>query len=387
MTEPVDVVVMLGALGPAAAEQLLQRARWLATLHTLQQLADCADVGRIVLAAPAELQRLWLADAPALGLLPRVVWDSDPAAMPFHFGERLAALVAQHQLTRLLYAGGGSMPLLGAARLRELAAELRSSRTALALTNNLYSSDWLGLSDARALAALSARLPRDNMLGWVLQQEAGFVVRSDAASAATRLDIDTPADLLALRWHADTPAALRAYLAEALPPALAARWLEVQHVLARGASHIALIGRVSAAVWQQLESRTQLWARVFAEERGMTASGRAADGRVRSVIADHIERMGADEFFAQLGEWVNAVLFDNRVYLAHHKCWPPAADRFAADLGWVDAVQDGRLRALTAAALACRAPVIMGGYGVVSGGLYAMLEGLPPQPAASAAQN
>jgi len=97
--------------------------------------------------------------------------------------------------------------------------------------------------------------------------------------------------------------------------------------------------------------------------------------------------MGADGFFAQLGEWVNAVLFDNRVYLAHHKCWPPAADRFAADLGWVDAVQDGRLRALTAAALACRAPVIMGGYGVVSGGLYAMLEGLPPQPAASAAQN
>ena len=158
----------------------------------------------------------------------------------------------------------------------------------------------------------------------------------------------------------------------------------------------------------------------------MTASGRAADGRVRSVIADHIERLGADGFFAQvqrqpmsffnrvkigriigrvtsdiealrvgiqdvifvqLGEWVNAVLFDNRVYLAHHKCWPPAADRFAADLGWVDAVQDGRLHALTAAALACRAPVIMGGYGVVSGGLYAMLEGLPPQPAASAAQN
>ena len=52
-----------------------------------------------------------------------------------------------------------------------------------------------------------------------------------------------------------------------------------------------------------------------------------------------------------------------------------------------DAVRDGRLRALTAAALACRAPVIMGGYGVVSGGLYAMLEGLPPQPAVSAAQN
>ena len=58
MTEPVDVVVMLGALGPAAAEQLLQRARWLATLHTLQQLADCANVGRIVLAAFGSIQKL-----------------------------------------------------------------------------------------------------------------------------------------------------------------------------------------------------------------------------------------------------------------------------------------------------------------------------------------
>ncbi|GDX68149.1 hypothetical protein LBMAG37_13040 [Anaerolineae bacterium] len=387
MTEPVDAVVMLGALGASTAEQLLQRARWLATLHTLQQLAGCADVGRIVLAAPAELQTLWQADAPALGLLQRVTWDSDPAAAPFHFGERLAALVAQQQLTRVLYAGGGSMPLLGAPRLAELAAQLRSTRSQLALTNNLYSSDWLGLSDARALAGLSSRLPRDNMLGWVLQQEAGFDVRADAASAATRLDIDTPADLLALRWHTDTPAALRAYLAAALPPALAARWLEVQQVLARGASHIALIGRVSAAVWQLLESRTQVWARVFAEERGMTASGRAADGRVRSVIADHIERAGADGFFMQLGEWVNAVLFDNRVYLAHHKSWPPAADRFAADLGWVAAVQDVRLRELAAAAQACRAPVIMGGYGVVSGGLYAMLEGLPQSPALSTAQS
>ena len=387
MTDLVDAVVMLGALGPTAAEQLLQRARWLATLHMLQQLAGCADVGRIVLAAPPELQGHWQADAPALGLLQRVQWDGDAAESPFHFGERLAALVAQYQLTRVLYAGGGSMPLLGAARLGELAAELRSTRSALALTNNLYSSDWLGLSDARALAALSSRLPRDNMLGWVLQQEAGFVVRAAAASAATRLDIDTPADLLALRWHTDTPAALRAHLAEALPSDMAARWLEVQQVLARGASHIALIGRVSAAVWQLLESRTQVWARVFAEERGMTASGRASDGRVRSVIADHIERTGADEFFARMGEWVNAVLFDNRVYLAHHKSWPPAADRFAADLGWADAVQDLRLRALVTAAQGCRAPVIMGGYGVVSGGLYAMLEGLPQQPAASAAQS
>jgi hypothetical protein len=378
---------MLGALGPSAAEQLLQRARWLATLHTLQQLADCADVGRIVLAAPAALQVLWQADAPALGLLQRVKWDDDPVAAPFHFGERLTALVAQYQLTRVLYAGGGSMPLMGTERLGELAAELRSTRSALALTNNLYSSDWLGLSDARALAALTSRLPRDNMLGWVLQQEAGFIVHADGASAATRLDIDTPADLLALRWHADTPAALRTYLATALPLVLATRWLEVQQVLARGASHIALIGRVSAAVWQLLESRTQVWARVFAEERGMTASGRAADGRVRSVIADHIERAGADEFFEQLGEWVNAVLFDNRVYLAHLKSWPPAADRFAADLGWVDAVQDARLRGLVAAAQACRAPVIMGGYGVVSGGLYAMLEGLPQQPALPTAQS
>lgn len=113
MTEPVDAVVMLGALGASAAEQLLQRARWLATLHTLQQLAGCADVGCIVLAAPVELQALWQADAPALGLLQRVKWNSDPAAVPFHFGERLAALVAQYQLTRVLYAGGGSMPLLG----------------------------------------------------------------------------------------------------------------------------------------------------------------------------------------------------------------------------------------------------------------------------------
>ena len=108
----------------------------------------------------------------------------------------------------------------------------------------------------------------------------------------------------------------------------------------------------------------------------MTASGRWGGGRVRSLLADYMERAGQSAVLNQLGEMVDAAFFDTRVCLAHHGQWPPAADRYASDLGQPDQISDLRLRRITEAAIGCQAPIILGGFGVVSGGLYALLETL-----------
>jgi hypothetical protein len=240
------------------------------------------------------------------------------------------------------------------------------------VTNNLYSSDWTAFNCAERVCERPERLPTDNALGWVLKTEARADVRSLPASAGTRLDIDTPADLLLLALHPRTGPALRAYLAD--QPHDSQRWLQAGRRLFAPGGQVALIGRVASAVWAHVEAHTQSWLRVFSEERGMSASGRLAAGQVQSLLARHLQRVGAPGFFAELSQIVEAAFFDTRVVLAAERRWPSAADRYASDLGWVDAIEDPYLRGLTEAAMQTTIPVVVGGHGVVAGDLYGLVE-------------
>jgi hypothetical protein len=144
--------------------------------------------------------------------------------------------------------------------------------------------------------------------------------------------------------------------------------------MAREGGSLAVVGRVSAAAWAALERATRCWVRVFAEERGMRASGRQERGEVRSLLADYLELVGIEGFFAELEELAEGVLFDNRVILAARGLWPSASDRFNSDLYRWDEIEEPFLRRLTRAAAEARVPVVMGGHSVVSGGLMALVE-------------
>jgi CTP:molybdopterin cytidylyltransferase MocA len=356
---------MLGSEGASPAERWVAGGRRAALLDVVALAASQPGVGRIVVAtAEADFAR-------AHAALP-VTWDLDPPGQPFHFGRRLAALLERYPGEVHAYLGAGSVPLLPPAVLAEALAEVGAAGDPYAVTNNLYSSDWMVWNCAAAVCARPDRLPNDNALGWVLQSEAGLRVRSLPANAATRLDIDTPADLLLLGLHPAAGEAVAAYLAEGTLGA--GNWLAAGRRLAAPAGQVALIGRVGAAVWQYVEAHTQAWVRVFSEERGMTASGRLAAGRVRSLVAAHLLRVGPRDFFAELSELVEAAFFDTRVVLAHAGRWPSAADRYAADLGRVDEIVDPFLRELAAAAWTAPIPVVLGGHGVVAGDLYGLIE-------------
>jgi len=302
------------------------------------------------------------------------VWDFDPPGEAFHFGRRLAALMERYASDAFVYLGAGSLPLLPRDVLAQAIEEVTRSPSPLAITNNLHSSDWMVLNCPEAVWARPHRLERDNALGWVLKNEAGVEVRSLPPSAATRMDIDTPADLLVLSLHPCIGLELSAYLRSHPQDASRSRWVAAGRRLFTPASQIALIGRVASGVWNHVEARTQVWVRVFSEERGMAASGRQAAGQVRSLVGEHLARVGAEQFFAELSQMADAVFFDTRIILAHRRLWPPAADRYASDLGLTDRIGDPFLRELTAAAVAAPIPVVLGGHGVVAGGLYALVE-------------
>lgn len=367
MRETVPVLVMLPPAGDSQAERWVAEGRSAATLDLVQRLRSLPTVGQILALVAEERDRQNLA---ALGV------DSlQGAGEGFHFGRQLAEVVHERQLDRLAYFGGASAPLLTKELLEPAFQRLAEAAPGTAWVNNLYSTDWILLNQAERLTGLPERLPSDNSLGWVLSHEAGFQVHTLETSAATRADIDTPTDLIMLAGHPDLGDRLQAFLRRA-PKGLIERLEKIRRVLASPGSNVTLIGRSSSQVWRELEQRTEVWVRLFVEERGMVASGRLARGEVCSLLAKALDEWGPRGFVDRLAELTDAVLWDTRVWMASRGGLPPASDRFASDLGWEEHIEDPWLLQLTRVVNRAQIPVLLGGHGVVAGGVYALLESL-----------
>ncbi len=108
----------------------------------------------------------------------------------------------------------------------------------------------------------------------------------------------------------------------------------------------------------------------------MRAAGRLAAGQVRSLLNDHLQAVGLGKFISDLSSMSDAILWDTRVLWAAHGLWPSEEDRYAADLGLVDAIGDSFIREFTQAILDAPIPIVTGGHSLVSGGLWALLDSL-----------
>jgi hypothetical protein len=247
-------------------------------------------------------------------------------------------------------------------------------KSPIVITNNFHSSDWAAISPAKIVSSFVHRIERDNALGWVLNREGGLPLESLPASAASRLDIDTPVDLLILSTIGGGGRRLHAELSSRNLDTT--RMQKALQIMKTAGTHLIVAGRVASSTWSALERGTLCWVRLFAEERGMVASGRQKRGQVKSLLAEHMDAIGMNKFFRLLESWSDAVFWDNRVILAHHGLWPSENDRFASDLGLVDEISEPFLADLTSAALESFIPILMGGHSLVAGGLLALVENL-----------
>lgn len=363
-------LLLLGTKGPSPAEQFVGQARQAAARDFLERALTLPEIGQIIVATS---DAAWAASLKGVFNSDRIAFDLDAPKEAFHFGRRLAGLIETYGVQRALYVGGGSAPLLGREGLAEIMARLREG---VVVTNNLHSSDWAAFAPARAVVALTDRLERDNALAWVLVHDAGFNADVLPRSAATQCDLDTPTDAVIAALHPAAGRHLRhaAQMSAERSRRVRANLSAAACVLARQGGHVLVAGRISAATWRDLETRTACWVRVFAEERGMAASGRLARGEVRSLVGAYLALVGPAAFFETLASLAEAVFLDTRVLMAQRGDWPPAADRYASDLLCADEVGDPYWREFTACAAAARVPVLLGGHSLMAGGLLALLE-------------
>ena len=363
IAETLPLLIMTGVSEGSEPERMVSQTRQAITLDLVERALTVPSLGPIVVATNSDAFARRLAGFP-------VEVELDPPGEPFHFGERLAALIDGYDMDRCFYMGGGAAPLLPASDMAKIADDMLDADR-LVIANNFYSTDFAAFGPTSVLLDYPP-LENDNGLAWLLGEDAGFSIRELPRTGLTQFDVDTPMDLLTLAVHPGVGPHTRTCL-DSLALDTSHLDASLPLMLDRDAT-ILVAGRVSSALMSYLERETACSTRVLSEERGMRASGRQARGEVRSLLGYHLEAVGFTRFFEELATMGQAIFLDNRVILAHQGLWPSAADRFYSDLRQPEEISEPFTRALTEAAMAAPVPVIMGGHSLVSGGLYVLIE-------------
>lgn len=346
------LAITLGGMDGGAAERLMR--------HALE--AAALDLAALALGADAFEAVVLLVDrAPALTVPDGVEVDLDGPG-PFRFGERLGDCSRRRGIEALAYIGAGSGPLFRVEHLRALTAGLEH---AACVTNNRYSADCFALRSASLLAQLDPVPATDNAIPRRLR-DAGVEVAEMPRSLETQFNLDTPNDLVALLLSGRAGPRLTAVLAEAgldtAPVEAAARRFTDR------TAEVLVAGRVSSRTWQYLESQAASRIRLLSEERGMQGAGTDVAGMARSLLGQLIAEAGPERAFgALLPQLCSAAFIDLRPALVQLGIQASRADRFAADLGQAEAVEDPRLRAIVQAARIAPIPVVLGGHSLVGG--------------------
>ena len=347
------LIVFLGGFGSSEVERLVDAARTAASFDAVEAWGSAA----IIVTDDPELR----------GKAPGVVIDHDTGA--FHFGRRLAAVLRRHNIERAVYIGGGSVPLFGASDFADVASRVTDG---IAVTNNFYSSDLIAFPVNERVLETIEGVARDNSLARVLKDEAGLDVQSLERTVATQFDIDTPTDVAVLALTGEGGSRLQAKIASLKLDI--ERYRAVLPLFLDVKKQIVVAGRVGTHSWSYLERETACRVRLFAEERGMEADGRAASGEARSLLGYYLEAVGIERFFETLRELGDAAFIDTRVLLAHKRIDASREDRFLSDLGrWHD-IRGPFLRDFTRAAVEAPTPVLLGGHSLMAGGLMALNE-------------
>jgi hypothetical protein len=379
------VVFQGGVAASSPLEKLVVEAQAAAALDLLAVASSSGAFDRAILVTELDaLANAATSEAGASGRLPVFVEKLRPGgkgSAAFHFGESLLRICRAHRLERVVYVGGGAMPLGASGDLADLALSVSGAGECV-VANNLYSADVVAFQPASALDRIS--LPAaDNDLAWLLHYRAGLPFAPMRRTLATQFDIDTPTDLATLWWSSQVPP-LRdlvgehlARIAAAAPremPGLTGAVEKAYGVMSTRRADVLVAGRVSSWVWRRLETNLPCQTRIVSEERGMRASGREERGQARSLLGLYAGIAGVDGLVRAFEQLSNATFLDTRVLFAHRGLKPSPQDRFASDALLPGKVEEPWVRELTEAALSASIPIVLGGHSLISGGVWALSE-------------
>jgi hypothetical protein len=358
------LVVFCGGMGGSPAEDAFAAVLRECALDLLQEASSSgAFEGQMLIADRGSADALQ-------GRLPsHTEVDVDRPGEPFHLGRRLKEVVTRYGLERPVYAGSG-LPLIKAADLAKVAAELRGAEKAV-VANNFFSADLVGFVPGSVVETVA--LPdNDRILPRLLRDEAGLENRSLQRTIENQFDLDTPGDLAVLAYAGGAGPNLQRQI-DSLDIDTS-RLERASRLFTDRDAEVIVAGRVGTQTWQYLESETACRVRLFAEERGLQAAGRDLNGQARSLLAYHLQAVGTRRFFGELAQLGQAAFIDTRPLFAHMELKPSRPDRFLSDAMQPDGIEDAWVREFTVAACQAPIPVVLGGSSLVASGVQLLSE-------------
>jgi hypothetical protein len=364
MVEEPVLVLFCGGMTGSAVEAALGEALRECALDTLEDALSTGGFAEAIVVADAASAAYFEGHLPT-----GVRLDVDVPGEAFHFGRRLTGVVQRYRLMRPVYAGSG-LPLIKGDELAAVANALRTAERVV-VSNNFFSADLVGFVPGSVASELE--LPdNDRILPRLLNQKAGLENRALPRTMYNQFDLDTPGDLAILACAGGAGRHISRYI-EAHPPRTQHLVRAARYFTDRDAE-VLVAGRVGSSVWQFLETETACRIRMFSEERGLQAAGREASGEARSLLAFHLQAVGTQRFFADLGELAQAAFLDTRPIFAHLGLLPSRPDRFLSDSLEPEGIADAWLRDFTAAAREAPIPVVLGSSTLVASGVQLLSE-------------
>lgn len=357
MSNSITLILAAGVYGDSQSEVALNRGLEANTLDILERTKSSPSLRRQVLLTNSNrLQRVDDSRFPQLSIR-RTTED-------FHFGEDLFEEIRRNELERIFYLGAGSGSLLEENDFEDLFEFVRGGPERF-ISNNFYSTDFIGLSSANRLLDFTPPAS-DNELGW-LSRDAGLTPYELKRSAKTQLDMDTPVDLLSLKLTEGTGGKLSDHVSS-----LGWGNSRIREILPQFTDQncrLVIVGRIGASTWSHLEKEAACQIDVYSEGRGGAAREKE-DNSNASLIGSLFEEKGPGGLINYLTPQGTGLFLDTRVLFDYLGEWPSRADRFSSDLLNPEGIATPYLKELTRAALESKKPVILGGHSMVSGSLY-----------------
>lgn len=355
--EKCGLIVTTGVEGNSKGEEKLNRGLEENTLDILYQTKDLPQLDSRILVTNSER----LLDK-TRSLYPNL--EVRKSGKDFHFGESLYGAIEEFDLEKALYVGGGSATLLGREEFSGLVEFLRTHEES-SISNNFYSADLLGCTPAPRL--LETTPPeKDNELGW-LTRDVNLTPYELERSSRTQLDIDSPVDLLPLKFSDQTGPRLSDFV-----DTLEWGKTRIKEILPQFTdqdSRIVIYGRLGGSTFSKLENEAACQVNVYSEGRGSYSELESGDS-IPSLGGNLLESLGPENFIERLTDQGTGLFLDTRVLFDYRGQWPSRLERFSSDLLEPEKIDTRYLRKLTEAALNSEKPVVLGGHSIISGTLY-----------------
>jgi hypothetical protein len=360
MTGSVSFVVATGVKGNSQPERNLNGALEANTRDLLEMAGSVPSIeNRILITNSNSLIELYGPNSSDVAL--------EESSDNFHFGRSLFNVIKDYDINKLLYAGGGSGPLMEEGDLEIIASFLESSKNRL-LANNFYSSDMIGISSAKKILGLDPP-EKDNGLGW-LARDAGLEPHEMPRNAKTQLDLDTPVDLIPLMISQRSTEKLNDYLGSLNPDNTRIR--EILPQFTDQNARLVIAGRAGASTWSFLEKSSACQLDVLSEGRGSYDLN--GESRSANWLGSLFDKLAPEEFVKFFTDNGTGFFLDTRVLFDYLGNWPSRRDRFSSDLLDFESIEVDYLKRLTRVAREFPKPVVLGGHSMVSGSLYLLSE-------------